>query len=299
MPKGASPNYHHLHHFWVVAQEGSLVAASRRLGVRHSTLSAQLRALEQALGARLLLRRPRGVRLTPQGEVVRSYCDQIFRLGAELLDATTAQRVTRLRVGMLASVPRSLFYEALRPALEREAATRIEVTVGDLDTLCREITRGRLHVVVADRLPAGASAGAIQAHLVGETRVGIYGTQRLADRYRSGFPASLDGAPVLLPTAGSALRDGLASWFAEEAIRPRIVGEFDDVPMMKGFAARGHGLVPIRAALAHEARQRYGLVPVGTVPGLADRLYALTQAGRLRHPGVQRLIERCRGRLRR
>ncbi len=291
------PNYNHLYHFWVIAQEGSLLGASRRLGVRHSTLSAQMRTLEETLGMRLLIRRPRGMRLTPQAEVVRNYCDEIFRLGTELLDAATAQRVSRLRVGMLASVPRSLLYEALRPALEREASTRVELSVAGLEASCRALVTGHLHVVVADRLPAGAAAGPVHSHLVGETRIGLFAAGRVAQRYRCNFPESLDGAPMLLPTAGSPLREGLATWFAREGIRPRIVGEFEDVPMMKGFASRGHGIVPIRMVLAREARERYALVPVGVVPGLVDRLYALTLGRRVRHPGIQRLIDQCRGKL--
>lgn len=289
------PNFNHLYHFWIIAQEGSLVGASRRLGVRHSTLSSQVRALEQTLGMRLLIRRPRGMRLTPQAEVVRNYCDQIFRLGTELLEATSEQRANRLRVGMLPSVPRSLLYEALRPALEREATTRVELSVADLESACRSLVTGQLHVVVADRLPVGAAAGPVHPHLVGETRIGLFATARVAQRYREDFPDNLDGAPLLVPSAGSPLRDGLAAWFAREGLRPRIVGEFDDVPMMKGFAARGHGLVPIRMVLAREARQRYALLPVGVVPGLVDRLYALTLGKRVRHPGIQRLIDQCRG----
>ena len=289
------PNYNHLYHFWVIAQEGSLLGASRRLGVRHSTLSSQMRSLEQALGMRLLIRRPRGMRLTPQAEVVRSYCDQIFRLGTELLEATADQRTSRLRVCMLASVPRSLLYEALRPALEREASARVELSVAGLDAACRALVTGHLHVVVADRLPAGAAVGAIHSHLVGETRVGLFGTARVAQRYRGEFPHGLDGAPMLLPSAGSPLRQSLDAWLAKEGICPRVVGEFDDVPMMKGFAARGHGVVPIRMVLAREARQRYSLLQVGVVPGVMDRLYALTLGKRVRHPGIQRLIDQGRG----
>ena len=53
-------NFRHLYQFWVVAREGSLVGASRRLGLSHSTISVQLQMLEQALGGKLMLRRPRG-----------------------------------------------------------------------------------------------------------------------------------------------------------------------------------------------------------------------------------------------
>ncbi|MCK6369972.1 MAG: LysR family transcriptional regulator [Gammaproteobacteria bacterium] len=293
----ARPNFHHLYRFWIVAQEGSLAAASRILGVRHSTLSSQLATLEAVLGTKLFLRRSRGVRLTPQGEVVAGYCDQIFRLGSELLEAVSGQRESRLRIGMLPAVPRALCYAALRPVLEPRRNARIEVTVAGLDVLCRALIAGALHVVITDRLPSRATAGPLHPHLIGETRVGIYGTERLAERYRKGYPRSLDDAPMLLPSAGGALREALDSWFAEEGVRPRIAGEFDDAPMMAAFAARGHGLVPVRQAIAEEARRYYGLVSIGSVPGFAERLYALTLGRRVRHPGIQRLIDSGRDRL--
>ncbi|CAG0942535.1 Transcriptional activator protein NhaR [Gammaproteobacteria bacterium] len=296
MPAGL--NYRHLHHFWIVAQEGSLAGASRRLGVQHSTLSSQLRSLEAALGGRLLLRRPRGVRLTPRGEVVRGYCDQIFRLGGELLEAAQAQAPApgRLYLGMLPSVSRSLLHETLRPPLSAEAATRLEVAVGDAGTLCGELIAGRLHAVITDRLPLRAAHGDIHAHLIGQSRIGLYGTRRLAERYRPGYPDSLDGAPLLLPAAGS-LREALASWFAEEGIRPRIAAEIDDVPLLKGLAARGQGLAPIGRWLGEDARRRFGLMQVGLVPGVFARLYVLTLGRRVRHPAVQQLIDRGRDRL--
>lgn len=285
------PNYHHLYHFWTVAQEGSLAAASRRLGVRHSTLSSQLQALEKSIGTRLLLRRPRGVRLTPQGEVVRGYCDQIFRLGTEMLEATAVRQAGRLRAGIPVSLARSLAYSALQPALEAEDPPRIEIITGEIFTLCRELVAGRLHVIVADRLPA-QTTGAIHAHLLGENRIGIFGTRRLATRHRTAFPAALDGAPLLLPATGSPLRDGLVAWFAEEGLRLKAAGEFDDAPTMLCFAAHGYGLVAIRQSLAAEVRERHGLELLGTVPGLFERLYALTLGRRVRHPGIQRLIDR-------
>ena len=43
-------NYHHLFYFWTVMREGSLTAASNRLSLAPSTISAQLSRLEETLG---------------------------------------------------------------------------------------------------------------------------------------------------------------------------------------------------------------------------------------------------------
>lgn len=82
------------------------------------------------------------------------------------------------------------------------------------------------------------------------------------------------------------MREGLVAWFAEEGIRLKTAREFDDMPAILCFASHGHGLVPVSQALAAEVRERYGLEPIGSVPGLAERLYALTLGRRVRHPGI-------------
>ncbi len=54
--------------FLAVARTGQLLAASRRLGVNHATLSRRVSALEEALKTRLLIRRTNGCELTAEGE---------------------------------------------------------------------------------------------------------------------------------------------------------------------------------------------------------------------------------------
>jgi LysR family transcriptional regulator, transcriptional activator of nhaA len=46
-------SYQHLYYFWVVATEGSIVAACKRLHLSQPTVSAQIRALERTLGETL------------------------------------------------------------------------------------------------------------------------------------------------------------------------------------------------------------------------------------------------------
>ena len=69
-------------YFLALARSGSLSAASRRLGVEHTTVARRVDALEAALGTRLFDRLQRGWRLTAEGERL---VDDAGRLEAEAL----------------------------------------------------------------------------------------------------------------------------------------------------------------------------------------------------------------------
>jgi LysR family transcriptional activator of nhaA len=79
--KSAALNFHHLRYFWVVAHEGSVTRAARRLGVAVQTISVQIALLEQRWASALLV--PQGRRLVPTdaGRLALGYADQIFQLG--------------------------------------------------------------------------------------------------------------------------------------------------------------------------------------------------------------------------
>ncbi|HLD47575.1 MAG TPA: LysR family transcriptional regulator, partial [Desulfobaccales bacterium] len=63
-------NYHHLFYFWTVMREGSLTAASVRLSLAPSTVSAQLGRLEESLGGKLFQRAGRTLEPTDLGRMV-------------------------------------------------------------------------------------------------------------------------------------------------------------------------------------------------------------------------------------
>ncbi|MEY9893668.1 DNA-binding transcriptional LysR family regulator [Catenulispora sp. MAP12-49] len=90
-----------LRSFLVVAQESSITRAATRLHVTQQTLSQQIQNLERALGATLLVRTSRGVRLTAAGEQLtasgRTLMDDAQTLYGEVR-AAAAGRVGRLRI---------------------------------------------------------------------------------------------------------------------------------------------------------------------------------------------------------
>ena len=78
-------NYHHLLYCWTVARVGGVVRGSEELQLTQATVSAQLKALEEALGQKLFRKAGRNLALTATGKLVFRYTDEIFSLGQEML----------------------------------------------------------------------------------------------------------------------------------------------------------------------------------------------------------------------
>ena len=68
-----------LRYFARIVELGSISRASRDLNIAQTALGLQVRALEESLGARLLLRHPKGVRATEQGQFVYERSIEILR----------------------------------------------------------------------------------------------------------------------------------------------------------------------------------------------------------------------------
>ena len=121
-------NYKHLHYFWAVAKAGGVTRASERLHLTPQTISGQLSLFEDVLGEKLFDRTARGFELTEAGRMVLSYAEEIFSLGQELeaaLHHRPTDRPLQFRVGITDSVPKTLAYQLIEPAIQTANPPRI------------------------------------------------------------------------------------------------------------------------------------------------------------------------------
>lgn len=291
-------NYHHLRYFWVAAKEGGLTRAAAKLRVSQPSICTQIRALEGALGAKLLRRTPRGLELTEAGQKVFSFAEEIFSLGEDLLNTMKRRptaRPLRVNIGITDSLPKLLTYGMLKPIFQLPQPVQASCLEGKVPDLLAQLGTYRLDVVLSDEPAPASSHFKTFNHLLGQCGVTFCAEPKLAARLRQGFPASLRDAPALLPGPNSALRRSLEQWFRQQGIPPRLVAEFDDAALIKVAASDGLGFFALPSLVADEAVARYGLKIIGHAPRCIQRFYAITGERRLEHPAVVAITNQARG----
>lgn len=288
-------NYHHLHYFWVTAREGSLTRAAERLRLAPSTVSAQIKTLEASLDAPLFERRGRGLVLTATGRTVADYADEIFALGRELTDTVrhgaVSGRPVRLRVGAAGILHKLVVYRLLAPALRLEhVQVHLVCTEDQPEALVSELSLHHLDLVLTDA-PIGLARDVhAESRLLGTCGVVVFGTRALAERYGPGFPDSLEGAPMLLPVVGTTVRGLIEHWIEASGVVPEVVAEFSDSALMKAFGQEGAGLFVVPSVISDEVQTTYGVQPLGQLPGLEERFYAITMERRIENPAVAAIV---------
>lgn len=281
-------NYHHLQCFWLVARRGGLVAAGKALHVSPSTVWAQLKAVEDRLGTRLLVREGRRLKLTPMGERVARVADDIFALGQDVISIARGQpkAVPPLRVGVLTSLPRLVARRFIAPALDGH---RVIVHHGTAERLLGELAVHDLDVVLSDESRSTEGAVRTYSHPVGSSRLALFCRASLRVKLGAGYPKSLDGAPLLLPLEGTLQRQALNSAFTRLRVQPKVVAEVDDSAMLKALAAEGLGVVAAPLVVQEELERLYGLDLLGTLT-VREAYFALTLHQKLEHPGVEAML---------
>lgn len=285
-------NFHQLLYFRAVARAGSLARASSELRLTPQTLSEHVQQLEATLGVPLFVRGSRGMALTEAGGVALTFAEEIHAVGQELFRAFegAARRPARLVVGLDPGLPRLAVWGLLGPAMAALDGAPLVCRQGDIDALL-DLLRARVVDVVlseSDVLPAAGDA--VRRLPLREYAVSWVASAALAARLREGFPASMDGAPVVLPPLGTSLRRDLEVWAERCGVRPRLVAEMADTALAKIACADGVWALALPDEVLTQARRHYGLRVVGRCEGVSRRVYSYVSARLQAHPGVEALL---------
>lgn len=270
-------NYHHLFYFKAIAEEGTVSKAAEKLRLGQPTLSAQLKQFEDTLGVQLFERQHKKLVLTEQGKVALDYSKNIFRLGSEMYevlhDRLKSQKPS-LHLGALDSVPKQIVLKLVKQAL-RISPCQITLSEGRSDELIRELVSHRLDLMVTNFLPTGPDAKGLYPKSITKKNVAFYGAPKFK-ALRKGFPKSISGQPMILPTYDSKLRQDLDHWAKLNKIELNIIVESQDISVKKLMAANQMGLIPTATHTVSGQVLSGELVEIGLLQGVYEELFIVT-----------------------
>lgn len=285
-------NYHHLFYFKTIAEEGTVSKAAEKVRVGQPTLSAQLKQFEETLGVQLFDRYHKKLVLTEQGKVALDYAKNIFRLGSEMYEVLHDRLKPlkpSLHLGALDSVPKQIVLQLVKHAF-RISPCQITLSEGKSDELLRELVAHRMDIMVTNFLPTGVEAKGLYPKSITKKNVAFYGAPRFK-ALRKGFPKSVSGVPMILPTYDSKLRQDLDHWAKLHKIEMNVITESQDISVKKLMAVSELGLIPTATHTVTGQVLRGELVEIGQMQGVYEELFLVTAHRKIVNPIASKLMD--------
>jgi LysR family transcriptional activator of nhaA len=266
-------NLHHLKYFLVIAEEGSLSAASRKLLVGQPALSAQLKQFEEWLGAELFHRQGKKLVITSTGEYVLKYARAIKNLEDELISNLNhaedlSQKV--LIIGVQESVPKSVLSRGIC-AVRKVRPVHLKIIEGTGEELFEHLIDGKVDIFIGNFRPMSATKEILYCSL-GKEPVSVWSSKD-HHRLRKNFPHSLEAAPFILPGFQNQLRHDFEKFMLQSGIGFEVSIEAQDTALQKELSAAGEGLVLLgdeSAALWNAAGR---LIKIGELPTIKEEYW--------------------------
>lgn len=245
-----------LKYFVTVAETLNFSEAAKQLNVTQSTLSQQIKQLEQELDTELLARTSHSVMLTEPGEVLYPHALATLRQAQECRDricALDSLAAGALTIGVTYSFG-PILTETLLTFMKKYPHIRLEIIYKPMADLMELLRRQKVDFVLAFK-PSRSLAG-VESHMLFQNYLAavVSDSHPLAVHTKVSL-AELAGYDLALPARGLQARNAFDSLPAIELQALRIRMEINEVNLLLSLIRRSTTLVTVLAeACIHNER---------------------------------------------
>ncbi|NQX03508.1 LysR family transcriptional regulator [Rathayibacter sp. VKM Ac-2856] len=286
-------NLEQLTGFVEVARLGSFTRAAEELHLAQPSLSRQIAALEQDLGAELLHRARSGSSLTSAGELLLPLARRMLAdaesVRRELAELAGLER-GRVRLGATPTLCISLVAEVLNAFHAAHPAIELHLAEDGSRSLFDRLARGELDLALVTTSTAAVVGAFTVTPLLVEELVVVSSAARppLADGDAIGL-AAVAGLPQIVFNSSYDLRRTTDAAFAAAGLEPDVVLEGAEMDAVLRFAERGLGVAIVPAMVL---QGRPGLRSIRLEEPVLRRTISLARPADLAPTAAVRVMQR-------
>lgn len=284
-------NYNHLNYFWHIAKIGNLTRAAEALHISQSALSVQIKLLEESIGSPLFTRQNRRLTLTEIGKVTFSYAESIFSIGDELQDLFNKglqPKNQSIRIGMLSTMSRNFVEDFLRTCMN-DPHIKLSIVARGQTNLLNELASHQIDLALTNIEVRGTQKQLWQCQLLVQQPISVIG--RPGQHLNNRFGQEYKDADWVLPASGTTIRTAFDGFCAQHQFTPKIIGEADDMAMLRLLARDSNALAVMPDVVVKDEISAGSLLSYMTLPNIYEKFYAITIQKHLTNPIVSDLIK--------
>jgi DNA-binding transcriptional LysR family regulator len=249
-------NFNHLYYFYVVAIHSNVSRAAEELRISQSSISVQVKQLENSLGRTLFNRIKTGVELTESGQVVFQYAERVFSQIEDLrgrLEEMDHVIKGSISVGTVNSVGIYMLPDFLKTFHSQHPEVKISIEFQSPRELVQRLVSGRLDFAV---LPSNRRYDGLNTVKLTRNKLFLVAPpdHPLAAEERVS-PSQLSEFPFLGYEEGMEIRMLMDGLFRRMSLRIEYVMESSNVATIKHMVLAGLGLAMLpETAVGDEIR---------------------------------------------
>ncbi len=235
--------------FLVVAEEGTISHASRRLNSVQSNITSRIKSLEAELGEKLFMRSRSGMALTAAGVLFRSHAQAVVDAEASAIAAIKnfSSSVKFLRIGSMESTLAVRLPKHISAFRSAHPNVKLKVYSGPSDDLVSQLLDNKVDI---------AFIGGQFHHPDIEGRIAFSEEMVLATEKNINDPKQAGTSPVIVFKQGCSYRDYAQSWMKNSGLSPNDVMELGTLDGILGCVASGVGVTLLPRSIVESSRHR-------------------------------------------
>jgi DNA-binding transcriptional LysR family regulator len=227
--------------FRTVVQEGGVIRAAAKLNRVQSNVTTRIKQLEDRLGKRLFRKQGRSLTLSPEGELLLSYTQRLFRIADEAEhELRSGKPMGVFRIGSLESTAGSRLAPVLSKFHRLYPGVVVELVTGTTGALIERVSRFEIEGAFVSE---PFTAPGLEAAKVFEEELVLITSRDVPEVTRA---SQLAGHTLIAFMNGCSYRKRMEEWLGASSMMPARTLEFASYQAMIACVAAGTGyaLVP-------------------------------------------------------